>query len=88
MTSTTSATRSQPAADNVVEFPTAAAITAGDKRDIDRCIRADARLSSSEKIVLQAMLDFMNSQTGETFPSDQGLADRTRLRSPSSSGRA
>ena len=79
MTNTASATRSQPAAHNVVEFPTAAAITAGDKRDLDRCIRADRRLTSSEKIVAEAILDFMNSRTGATYPSDLALSDRTGL---------
>jgi hypothetical protein len=56
-------------------------ITAGWKRDIDRCIRADRRLTSSEKIVAEAIVDFMNAKTGATFPSDQAIADRTGLSS-------
>jgi hypothetical protein len=54
-------------------------ITAGFKRDIDRCIRADRRLTSSEKIVAEAIVDFMNAKTGATFPSDQAITDRTGL---------
>jgi hypothetical protein len=54
-------------------------ITAGEKRDIDRCIRADRRLTSSEKIVCETIVDFMNAKTGATFPSDQAVSDRTGL---------
>jgi hypothetical protein len=54
-------------------------ITAGEKRDIDRCIRADRRLKPSEKIIAEAIVDFMNAKTGATYPSDQALADRTGL---------